>query len=122
MKTKVLLSICILFLYACDKEIMHDFVVENNCNKSISITFENANSEQHTAIVQANKVDTIYTLTGYSNKIHPINLDRLFKSFKINYDTIESVIDYKSNDVWEYAEKSGTYAVYYLEVDSTHFE
>lgn len=122
MRHQLLLLVCMIFLYACDKEIMHDFVVENNCDKSISIAFENANSEKNTVVIQSNKVDTIYTLIGYSTHVHSIDLERLFKSFKINFDTIESAIDYKSNDVWEYAEKSDTYAIYYLEVDNTHFE
>jgi hypothetical protein len=122
MRHNILLIICLLFLYACDKEIIHDFVIENNCDKSISIAFENANSEEYTALIQSNKVDTFYTLIGYSTQVHPIDLNRLFKSFKISCDTIESKIDYKSNDVWEYIEKSDTYAIYYLEVDSTHFE
>lgn len=121
---KTILSLLVTFtitLIGCDKEMFYDYIIHNKHNKTIVVEFETYDIPHKALSIDQGNIDTIYSFSIIEGtQIYEREI--IFNSFNIKTDTIESEIDYLSNDTWEYIKKSDTRAVYYLEVDSTNFE
>ena len=100
---------------------IYDYIVVNKHDKAIRVEFSAFDVPHETRTIESGSVDTIYRFTIIEGtEIYERQI--IFDSLGIDCDTIESKVDYLSNDSWEYKKKSRTHATYNLEVDNTHFE
>jgi hypothetical protein len=121
MKT-IYFIICIFSLLACDKELIEEFVIDNDYNRSINVQFENMNGEVFDSTITPNALNVrFYVNTGYGNSVSEFDLSRLFKYFTIQSDTIISATNYLDNNQWLYTEYSETHSEYRLIIDSSDF-
>lgn len=125
MKRKLILVLAIasFFAMSCDKEMHYTFIVENNSKNEIIVNFKPIDDNDKTLTIAEETIDTIcnYTITEGTN-IYEREIGSIFAYINVECNTVPSKINYLSNDIWNYEKKSDTYAIYYLEVDSTHFE
>jgi len=108
---------------ACDKELTEEFRIDNEYSEDILVTFENKNGFKYDTIIKSGEKDIIvYINKGYGSAVSEFELSSLFKYFEIQNNTTISKMNFLSNDIWEYSEKSDTYSVYHLKIDGSAFE
>lgn len=118
-----LIGIILLSLTACDKEIIEEFVIDNDSELILNLKYETASGIRLDTIVSQKAINVIILRNNdFAPAVNECDISKYFEYFEIKSDTIVSKINYKSNEAWIYSEKSKTYAVYYLKVDSTHFK
>ncbi len=125
MKTLIYVIIAFKFLLmSCDEEMQYSFIIENKSNSDIIIEYKAVDDGvDKTSTLSAETKDTIYTYSIIEGtKIYEREIKNIFSYITIRSNTSSSNKDYLSNETWDYTEKSNTYAIYYLTVDSTHFE
>jgi hypothetical protein len=125
MKRSLIIFLGIIFTFlvtCCDKEMNYIFIVENKCISELSISFKPSFEDDRTITIDNGDIDTIFNFTIIEGThIYDREAYKIFLYFDIELNSVHSKIDYLSDEFWEYIEKSDTYAVYYLEVNSTHF-
>jgi hypothetical protein len=118
----LLIGIILLTLYSCDKEIIEEFVIDNDSEFILNIKYKTASGISSEKIVSKNAINVIILKhIDFAPEVFERELWKYFEYFEIKSDTLKSKINYRSNEAWIYTEKSNTHAVYYLKVDSTHF-
>jgi len=118
----VLITVSIIAL-CCDEEMHYEFIIENSCKSELIVNLKPNGDNEKTISIAKEKADTVYDFTIIEGMhIDEKKIDKIFTYINIQCNTIPSKIDYLSNEVWYYDKKSESHAVYYLEVDSTHFE
>jgi hypothetical protein len=125
MKGKLILMFVIASYFAicCDKEMYYTFIVENKSKDEIIVSFKPIDESDKTLTIAKEAMATIYNYTiTEGTKIYEREIGSIFANIKVESNSVPSKINYLSNDTWYYNKKSNTRAVYYLEVDSTHFE
>jgi hypothetical protein len=125
MKRKLILVIVIASFFAicCDKEMHYTFIVENNSKSEMIVNFKPIDDNNKTLTIAEETIDTIYNYTiTEGTKIYEREIGGIFTDINVECNSVPSKINYLSNDNWNYDKESDTHAVYYLTIDSTHFE
>jgi len=117
-----LIGLMLLSLTSCDKEIIEEFVLDNDCEFTINIQYETASGIRLDTIVNKKTINVVLLRNiDFAPSVSEYDLAKYFKYFEIESDTLVSKVNYRSNEAWIYSENSKTHAVYNLTVDSTHF-
>ena len=119
----IIILIISLTIVSCDKEMYYNFVINNELENEITVTFIALDYGMETIIIPEGVKDTIYIYSiTEGTKIYEREIRWKFDEITISTDNVYSNVNYLLNENWKYREFSDTYAEYFLTVDSTHFE
>jgi hypothetical protein len=121
MKNIIKLFSVLLLLLSCDKEVYYDFIVENNCDKSIIVTLIDYKNTVTTKTVIINEQLIVYSSIGL-NKLTDEKIESVFNSIIVTKDNDTAIRNYLDRNQWQFVEESDTKANCYLIVDSTDFK
>lgn len=126
MKKIIIIFATLSLLFACDEVFDYNFCVKNLTDKEILVYYHTGNLIQNywdTISIEQNKQKQIYVEhAAGGRKLKGVDICIIFDTIFIKMDTIQSSIDFRKNDTWEYRELSLDLGEYTLTIDSTHFK
>jgi hypothetical protein len=118
----IVLTICTV---SCDQVFDYNYYVKNLTPENIVVVYETGNGIRvaDTITIKSDEEKLIYVSNAAGGqKLLGQTISIVFNKFVVKKGHLESLKNYRDNQIWQYIETSSNIGRYTLIVDSSHFE